>query len=127
MPALEISERGVADVVVLALEGHLVADEGDAALRARVAGVIESGAKHVLLDLRNLTYMDSGGAGALAAMLLHVTRRGGALKLLCPTGRVCRVLEVTHLMGVFDVFPDEDEAIRSFGQRTESDSRQELR
>jgi anti-anti-sigma factor len=116
MPApLGISQRFEDEVVVLTVHGHLVADEGDDALRAAVTGAIAAGSRYILLDLRDVTYMDSGGAGALAAMLLHVTRRAGRLKLLRPSLRVCRVLEITHLLSVFDIFEDEDAARRSFG------------
>jgi anti-sigma B factor antagonist len=118
MPSLDIAERTVDDAVVLTLDGHLVADEGDVVLRERVKGLVGAGTLHILVDLRNVTHMDSGGAGALAAILLHVARRGGALKLVCPSGRVCRVLQVTHLQNVFDVYENEEQALRSFQELT---------
>ena len=118
MPApLQISQRAVADVVVLTLNGPLIVDDGDMLFREHVASVVAAGSKHILLDVRDVTHMDSGGAGALAATLLHVTRRGGCLKLLGPSARVCRVLEITHLRSIFDVFEVEDEALRSFDAR----------
>ena len=111
---LHIDQHSMADVVVVELSGRFVADEGDQAFRERIASLVSGGTSHVLVDLRNLTYMDSGGAGALGAALLHVVRRGGTLKLLHPSDRVRRVLEVTHLLSVFDVCDDEATAIRRF-------------
>jgi anti-sigma B factor antagonist len=115
MPApLQITQRSAAGVAVLELGGQLVADEGDAAFKAHVAALISAGCRHVLLDLGKVAYMDSGGAGVLAATYLHIVKRGGALKLLTPSERVYRVLQSTHLLAVFEVFDDEATAIRSF-------------
>jgi anti-sigma B factor antagonist len=111
---LHIDQHSVAGVVVVELSGQLVADEDDRPFKERIESLISNGSRQVLLDVRNLTYMDSGGAGALTTALLHVARRGGALKLLHPSDRVRRVLEVTHLLSVFEVFEDESAALLSF-------------
>src|SRR5262245_33745526 len=105
MPApLQITQRSAGGVAVLEIGGQIVADEGDAAFKAHVAALVAAGCHRVLLDLRNVAYMDSGGAGVLAATYIHVAKRGGSLKLLCPSERVCRVLQITHLLGVFEIF-----------------------
>ena len=115
MPApLQITQRSTAGVAVLEMGGQLVADEGDAAFKAQVGALVAAGCRSVLLDLSKVAYMDSGGAGVLAATYMHVARRGGALKLLRPSERVCRVLQITHLLSVFEVFDDEQTAMRSF-------------
>ena len=111
---LHINERSAADIVVLVLSGQLVADEDDRPFRERIESLVSSGSRRLLLHLHDVTYMDSGGAGALATAVFHVARRGGALKLVHPSDRVRRVLEVTHLLSVFEVFDDEAAAIRSF-------------
>jgi anti-sigma B factor antagonist len=111
---LNINQHSTAGVIVLELSGQLVADEGDQAFKDHVEALVREGSRHVLLDLRDVTYMDSGGAGALVAVYLHVMRREGRLKLLRPSDRVCRVLQITHLLSVFEVFADEEQAIRSF-------------
>jgi anti-anti-sigma factor len=113
---LEITDRLFSDVgVILTLSGSLMADEGYRLLAERVADVVNSGAAHVLLDLRDVGHIDSGGAGALATALLHVKRRGGELRLLCPSERVSRVLEVTRLLAIFEVVTSVDQAVRRFG------------
>jgi anti-sigma B factor antagonist len=110
MAALDIVERRVGAVTLLALSGHLVADEGDRAFTGRVSSVVDSGRIHIVVDLRGITYVDSGGVGALVAMFLYVRRRGGRLTLLRPSPRVCRVLRMTRLTNVFEVYEREDEA-----------------
>jgi anti-anti-sigma factor len=115
MAALNIVERRDGSVTFLVLSGHLVADEDDRVFQDRVAGIIRAGqTRNIVVDLRGITYIDSGGVGSLAATLLHVRRRGGEFKLLRPSARVCRVLQVTHLTSVFEIFDREDDAARSF-------------
>jgi anti-anti-sigma factor len=111
---LQIIQRAAGAVAILELVGPFIVDEGDLLLKDQVAALVSGGSRHVLLDLGHVTAMDSGGAGALAATLLHVARRGGSLKLLSPSERVLRVLQVTHLLPVFDVFDAESEALASF-------------
>jgi anti-sigma B factor antagonist len=115
MPApLQITQRSTGSVVILELSGQLKADEGDQEFRTYVAEIVRTGWTHVLINLAGVTHMDSGGAGTLVATYLHVVRRGGRLKLLGPTDRLRRVLEVTHLISVFDIYDNEDDALRSF-------------
>jgi anti-sigma B factor antagonist len=108
---LSISEHAVGDVTVLALAGRLVFDDGEREFRDRVTSLVKAGRKRLLVDLENVTYVDSAGVGALVAMLLHVVRRGGDLKLVHPSERAGRVLETAHLLTVFDVFDTEAQAI----------------
>lgn len=114
MAALEVTERRLGPVTVVELTGRLVADDGDTSFSEHIMVLVAAGSTNLLVDLRRVTYMDSGGLGALVAMFLHVTKRGGRLKLLSPSQRVWRVLEITHLLHVFEVFEDDDEAVRSF-------------
>ena len=115
MPApLHISERSADGVTILELTGRLVIDSGDRLFKEHVTAAVMAGNRNLLIDMRNVTYIDSGGVGGLVAMYLHVLRRGGQLKLLCPSDRSCRVLHITHLITVFDVFENEDQALRSF-------------
>ena len=68
----------------------------------------------ILVDLKNVTCIDSCGVGGLVAMFLHVLKRGGELKVICPSQRACRVLKITQLRSVFDVFQTEAQGIASF-------------
>jgi anti-sigma B factor antagonist len=111
---LKIVERRVGPVAVLEINGHLVADDGACRCLQQVSLLVSAGWLNVLVDLQNVTYIDSGGVGALVASYVHVTRRGGRLKVLCPSARASRVLDITRLSEVFEVFESEEEAIRSF-------------
>lgn len=111
---LVISQRNVGDVTVLELTGHLVFDAGDRDFREQVMSLVRVGRTRILVDLENVTYIDSCGVGGLVAMFLHVLKRGGELKLICPSQRACRVLKITQLRSVFDVFQTEAQGIASF-------------
>ncbi len=112
--ALVLAERRIGPVTLLEVSGHLVADDGDRVFMDRVAALVSAGCLNLLVDLRNVTYIDSGGIGSLVAMYLHVRGRGGRFKLLCPSSRACRVLQITHLDHVFEVFEREEDALRTF-------------
>lgn len=114
MAALEIAERRLGTVTVVELRGRLVADDGDISFVTRIKALVAFGHTMLLVDLERVTYIDSGGIGALVSMFLHLTKRGGRLKLLRPADRVRRVLQMTRLVDVFEIFEDEDTAVRSF-------------
>ena len=113
---LRITERPVADTLLLELNGHLVFDEGDRILRDRIHALVDAGARLILLDLHDVTYVDSGGIGALVEMYLHVTKLGGRLAVVRPGPCAQRVLQITHLTSAIEVFDDEDAAVRGIHQ-----------
>ena len=115
---LRITERPVGDTLLLELTGHLVFDEGDRLLRERVHAVVDAGSRNILLDLHDVTYVDSGGIGAVVEMYLHVTRLGGRLALMRPGTSARRVLQITHLSSAIDIFEDEETAIRGIHSPT---------
>jgi anti-sigma B factor antagonist len=114
---LRIEQRQSAGVLVLQLHGRLVAEEGAPLFKDHVTAALDSGSRDLLVDLSDVPYMDSGGVGVLVAMFTRTGRRGGRFKLLCPTPRTCRVLEITGLLQVFEVFDDEAVALHSFATR----------
>ena len=109
---LRITERAIGDVVVLHLEGQLVFDEGDRIFRDRVKDLARMGSRYILVDLCDVTYIDSGGVGAVVEMYLHLMKLGGRLALVRLSSCAQRVLQITHLSTALDVFEDEDSAIR---------------
>jgi anti-anti-sigma factor len=112
---LQITERAVGDVVIFGLSGQLVYDEGTRLLRQVLTRAVAAGARKCLLDLEQITYLDSAGVGSLVEMFRHVTHRGGQLKLLHPSPCARRVLGITHLTAVFDIFDDEPDALLNLG------------
>jgi anti-anti-sigma factor len=113
---LRITERPVADTLLLELTGHLVFDEGDRILRDRIHALVDAGSRLILLDLHDVTYVDSGGIGALVEMYLHVTKLGGRLAVIRPGPCAQRVLQITHLTSAIEVFDDEAAAVRGIHQ-----------
>ena len=113
-PILRIVERQAGDVTILDLSGRLVLDQGDATFRDRVADLMARGKINIVVNLHDVTYIDSAGVGMLVAKMLSVRRAGGDMKLLYLTARSTRVMTITKLLTVFVAFDDEQEAIRSF-------------
>jgi anti-sigma B factor antagonist len=112
--SLTVSERRVGDVTILGLAGRVVLDDGDALLRERVGALIDARRVQIVLNLHEVTYIDSCGIGVLVDLFHTVRQHDGHLKIVCPSQRCRRVLALTHLLTVFDPFDSEDEALRSF-------------
>lgn len=111
---MEIVEQRVGDVTILRLKGRLELDDGDVILRDHVNGLVAQGRVNVLLDMTDVTRMDSAGIGMLVGKYMTVKNRGGTLRLLHLTDRTSRLLHVTRLETVFEIFEDEAAALRSF-------------
>jgi anti-sigma B factor antagonist len=112
---LQIAQRTEGTVTIITLTGALVFDEGTRALREAMTAAVAGGARACLLNLEGVTYLDSGGVGLLMAMFRHITRRGGQLKLLRPSAAARRVLGISRLTAVFDIFDDEADALLNLG------------
>src|ERR1700722_9121343 len=112
---LNISNKQVGDVTVVALRGRIILGEGSSALRERVKDLVGDGKKIIVLNMTNVTYIDSAGLGALVAA--HVSaKKESAVLLLSDLGtKFHEVMQVTRLLTVFNVFTTEAEAISSFG------------
>ena len=94
--SLIITQRNVAGVMIVRLAGPLLYDDdGERLFRDQITSLVASGEKQIVLDLSEITHMDSGSVGTLVAVHLHTVKRGGAIKLLNPSERVTRVHEPT--------------------------------
>jgi anti-sigma B factor antagonist len=119
-PPLRITQRTAAGITILDVHGGLIFKGGDEPLlRKEVAARVAQGDRKLLLDLSDVTIIDSGGVGSLVTAFLHTARRGGRLKLLCPNERVCKVLTMTQLNSVLDIFKTETDALDSFKNSSE--------
>jgi anti-sigma B factor antagonist len=110
---LRMNTRIQDGVLVLACAGRIVFGEESVALREAVRNAIEANSS-VVLNLAEVNYIDSGGLGTLVALYTTARNAGGALKLANLTKRVGDLLQVTKLVSVFEVFPDEASAVHSF-------------
>jgi anti-anti-sigma factor len=115
---MTLNERRIGEITVLDLKGRLVLEDGDAVLRSRVNELVEQGRNKVLLNLKDVTYIDSCGVGVLIAKLVSMRNKGGDLRLLNLTERSRRLLEISQLLNVFAIYRDEAEAIGSFMDQT---------
>jgi anti-anti-sigma factor len=111
---MEIVEQRVGAVTILRLKGRLELDDGDIILRDHVDGLVKEGRVNVVLDMTDVVRMDSAGIGMLVGKYMTVKNRGGMLRLLHLTERTSRLLHVTRLETVFEIFESEDEVIKAF-------------
>jgi anti-sigma B factor antagonist len=112
---LQILIRKCGDVIILDLQGRSTIDGGESELlSSRLKQLVTSGVRKLLLNLVNLTQVDSSGVGAIVAAYVFLKRQGGDLKLLCPCGRVLEVLTVFRLLDTIPSFEDETQALASF-------------
>lgn len=110
---LQISDRVVDGVTVLDMQGRLVLDEADF-FRRRVEDLIRDNRTKIVLNLKDVTYIDSAGVGMMVGKYLSVRRLGGDVKLLHLSPRSTRVMTITKLVTVFEAFESEEQAVRSF-------------
>lgn len=111
---MNIKKRKEEGVIILELDGKLTIGTGDVKLREEVRDALQDGAKKLLLNLKGVRTMDSSGLGELIRCKATATSRGATIKLLHVEDKVHEVLDMTRLIGVFDNFDDEIDAIASF-------------
>ena len=112
--SVKLSTRQVGDVAVIDVAGRITLGEGSSALRENLRDMVSKNQKKILLNLGEVSYIDSSGIGELVSGFTTVTNSGGQLKLLNLNKRVKDLLQITKLYTVFDVHEDEAGAIRSF-------------
>jgi anti-sigma B factor antagonist len=110
-----MSNRQVDGVMVVELAGRIVLGEESNAMREQIKAMLASGQKKVVLNLENVTYIDSAGLGALVAAHHSARSQGATLKLAHLGSKFKEILQVTKLLTVFDVHESEAAAIQSFG------------
>jgi anti-sigma B factor antagonist len=111
---MEISERNDGKVTILGLAGKVTLGEGDVLLKDKLHSLLNQGRKDVLLNLAQVSYVDSAGLGAIVSAYTTMTREGGSLKLANVTKKLQDLLSITKLLTVFETFDSEDEALRSY-------------
>lgn len=106
--------RKVEGVSIIDLTGRITIGEGTVVLRDAVRSLLQKQERNILLNLADVSYIDSSGIGELVSSFTTVRNQGGKLKLLSLTKKVHDLLSITKLLTVFEVFDDEVQAIRSF-------------
>ncbi len=106
--------REAGNVTVIDVSGRITLGEGSATLRQMIRDLLGKGQKRIVINLGDVSYIDSSGIGELVSGYTTVKGQGGELKLLNLTKKVHDLLQITKLYTVFDVHNDEQSAIRSF-------------
>ena len=113
---MKASSRRVDGVTILDLSGRITLGEGSVILRDQIRDLLGKGEKKLLLNLGDVTYIDSSGIGELVSAFTTVRNQGGELKLLNLTKKVHDLLQITKLYTVFDVKDDETSAVKAFSR-----------
>jgi len=106
--------RHSGDVAIVELAGRITLGEGSGLVRNTIKDLVAAGSRKVLINLHDVTYMDSAGLGELVGSYATITNLGGQIKLLHPQGKVSDMLTVTKLYTIFSSYTDEGEALRSY-------------
>ncbi len=111
---MNATSRRVKGVTVVDMSGRITLGEGGVVLRETIHDLLAKGDKKILLNLGEITYIDSSGIGELIGAFTSVRNKGGDLKLLNLTKKVHDLLQITKLYTVFDIKDNEAGAISSF-------------
>ena len=111
---MKVNVRQREGVTILDLNGKITIGVGDVALREAIHEALDAGATKILVNMADVATIDSSGVGELVSAYTTATNRGGRLKLINLPAKVADILQITQLITVFEVFDDEDEAVRSF-------------
>jgi anti-sigma B factor antagonist len=112
--SVKLTTRQVGDVTVIDAVGRITLGEGASAFRDLIRDLAAKGEKKMILNLGEVSYIDSSGIGELVSGFTTVTNHGGTLKLVGLSKRVKDLLQVTKLYTVFEAFDEEADAIRTF-------------
>jgi len=114
--ALRMTDRDVSGITVLEIEGRIVLGEESNSFREKVKSLLAAGKKKIVLNLSNVSYIDSAGLGTLVATFHSARSQGATLKLANLGAKFKEVLQVTKLMTVFDTYDNEAAAVASFSK-----------
>lgn len=111
---MEIRERDSEGITILDLDGRLVVGPAAGAVREHLTRAQADGQTRVILNLKDVDYIDSTGLGTLVICFTSMQKAGGALKLVNLNKRNLELLVLTKLSTVFELFNDEQDAVNSF-------------
>jgi anti-sigma B factor antagonist len=111
---MTIDTRTANGVTILDIQGKITIGEGSVEIRNKVRELLQDGKKNILLNLGEVSYVDSSGIGELVSSFTTVTNQGGQLKLLNLTKKLQELLAITKLLTVFESFNDEETAVGSY-------------
>lgn len=113
--ALSTKTRREGNVTIIDLSGKITLGENTGILRDELRSLMSQGNKNILLNMKDVTYVDSAGLGELVGAYTTATNQGGSVKLLHLQGKLKDLMQITKLHTIFPAFEDEHQAIQSFG------------
>lgn len=111
---MDIQERAIEGIAIVDLSGRLVVGESVGVLREKIRELAAAGKTNVVLNLKEVDYIDSTGLGGMVICFTTLQKAGGALKILNVNRRNVELLVLTKLTTVFEIFNDEQDAVNSF-------------
>ena len=111
---MQIAERSAGNVTVLDVSGQITFTQGDQVFKDKIHSLVHQGHKNILVNMANVTHVDSAGLGELVGAYTTVTRAGGSMKLVNLTKKLTDLLTITKLLTVFDTYESEQEALSKF-------------
>lgn len=111
---MKITNREANGITIIEPKGKVTIGEGDILLRDEITKLLAGDKKRLVLDLGEVSYMDSAGVGELVSVYTSVKNRGGELKLANLTKKIKDLLSITQLLTIFDAYDSVDEALASF-------------
>lgn len=118
MATFNIKERRTGNVLILDMKGNLRIGDGSISFRNAIRQLLTEGERRILLNLEDVTYIDSSGLGELISGYVALHKVGGRLKLLHLNQKVHELMTITKLLTVFDVYNNESDAVDSFGNNS---------
>ena len=112
--SVKAAVRHSGNVAIVDLSGRVTLGEGAGLLRSTMKDLVAGGQNKVLLNLKDVSYIDSAGLGEMVGSYASITNQGGDIKLLNVQSKVGDLLQITKLFTVFATYTNEDEAVRSF-------------
>jgi anti-sigma B factor antagonist len=112
--ALTTKVRHVGNVAIVDLNGKVTLGENTGILRDELRSLLSQGVKNIVLDMQNVSYVDSAGLGELVGAYTTAANQGGAVKLLHLQGKMRDLMQITKLHTIFSAFDDEKAAVASF-------------
>ena len=111
---MQITWRHIGSVTILDVDGRMTRNDGYGSIKEKVVALLADGHRQLLLNLKNVPYMDSTSVGELVSAFITVRNHDGILKLVGPTHRISELLSVAKLDTVFEVYDAETDALESF-------------
>jgi anti-sigma B factor antagonist len=116
MPRLITNRRQSGSITIVDLRGTIDLGEASLSLRRTIRDLLQTGRIKIILNFGEVDSMDSAGVGELVGAYMPVKSKRGEMKLLNPTKKVHGILQITQLDRVFEIYTDEQTAVRSFSE-----------